>query len=305
MILFNKKTVFMFPGQGAQTVGMREKLGELTSGQEKLFAVCDEILGFNLTSIIDNGPEDELTRTSNTQPALLAMDIAFVEKAEKLGYRADIVMGHSLGEYAALVHAGVLTFDEGIKLVSARGRLMEEATVKTPGKMAAVNRAKRELLDEVVTSCSELGVIEITNYNSPAQVVLSGEDRAVEQAVEMINNDRIGVAVKLNVSAPFHSSIMKPIAEEFSDYLGKVPFNKPDRIFINNVTGKAEDDPDKIREKLIKQLWNPVMWEDSMKTAKELGGERFVECGPGTVLSGLARKSGLGVEVLTGEKLTD
>ncbi len=299
----NSKKVFMFSGQGSQSVGMRERLGTLTPSQEKLFSACDEILGYSLTSIIDNGPDRELVRTSHTQPALLVTDLAFVETIESAGHEADIVMGHSLGEYAALVHAGVISFEDGVRLVHARGKLMEGAAEKTPGKMAAVNRPKRELLDEVVKACSRTGIIEITNFNSPSQVVLSGEEKAVEQAVEMINNDRVGIAIMLNVSAPFHSSIMKPVAEEFSRHLGETSFNTPDRTFINNVTGTAVQDQEKIREKLVLQLWNPVQWEESMTTARELGGELFIECGPGRVLSGLAKKSGLGVEIMTGEKI--
>jgi [acyl-carrier-protein] S-malonyltransferase len=197
------KTVYMFPGQGSQSVGMRSKLGAMSGRQKELFSTADYILGFPLSVLMDEGPDEELTRTSNTQPALLVMGIAFGTAVDAHGYRADIVMGHSLGEYTALVHCGVLDFKDAVKMVRRRGELMEKAVKNTPGKMAAVIGADKSKLEDIIGICSKDGVIEIANINSPAQVVLSGQVAAIDRAVGLINDGGTGKAVELNVSAPF------------------------------------------------------------------------------------------------------
>ena len=177
------KTVYMFPGQGSQSVGMRSKLGAMTEEQKELFSTADYVLGFHLSVLIDEGPDEELTRTSNTQPALLVMGVAFARGLDDRGHRADIVMGHSLGEYTALVHGGVIEFKDAVRIVRRRGELMEKAVKNTPGKMAAVIGAERAKVEALIAECAKDGVIEITNFNSPVQVVLSGETAAVNRAV--------------------------------------------------------------------------------------------------------------------------
>src|SRR3989338_4124004 len=298
-----EKTVYMFPGQGAQSVGMRAKLGDMTGEQRGLFATADRILGFPLTSIIDQGPEEELTRTSNTQPALLAMEIAFSRALHSLGYRADIVMGHSLGEYAALVDAGVIDFEEALRLVRHRGELMEKAVVTTPGKMAAVIGAERARLEDILQMCSGDGIIEITNFNSPVQVVLSGEVAPIDKAIALIHQERVGKALELRVSTPFHSSLMKPVADAFQRYLADIDFKKPQVEFIDNVTGLHEKDPERIKEKLVLQLSHPVQWEKSVNTALQSGATTWIECGPGTILVGLVKRIDPEKTLLSGEKL--
>ena len=173
------KTVYMFPGQGSQSVGMRSRLGAMTEEQKELFSTADYVLGFHLSVLIDEGPDEELTRTANTQPALLVMGVAFARGLDDRGRRADIVMGHSLGEYTALVHGGVIGFADAVRIVRRRGELMEKAVKNTPGKMAAVIGAERAKVEALVAACAGDGVIEITNFNSPVQVVLSGETAAV------------------------------------------------------------------------------------------------------------------------------
>ncbi|HQL83232.1 MAG TPA: ACP S-malonyltransferase, partial [Spirochaetota bacterium] len=231
------KTVYMFPGQGSQSVGMRSRLGAMTEEQKELFSTADYVLGFHLSVLIDEGPDEELTRTLNTQPALLVMGVAFARGLDDRGHRADIVLGHSLGEYAALVHGGVIEFRDAVRIVRRRGELMEKAVKNTPGKMAAVIGAERAKVEALIAECAKDGVIEITNFNSPVQVVLSGETAAVNRAVSLINDGGIGKAVELNVSAPFHSSLMKPVAEEFSIFLDGFEFRPPRVEFIDNVTG--------------------------------------------------------------------
>ncbi|MBN2159509.1 MAG: ACP S-malonyltransferase [Spirochaetes bacterium] len=296
------KTVYMFPGQGSQSVGMRTKLGAMTSEQKELFSAADYILGFPLTALMDDGPDEELTRTSNTQPSLLVMGMAYARALDARGYRADIVMGHSLGEYTALVHGGVLDFSDAVRIVRRRGELMETAVKNSPGKMAAVIGMERAKLESVIAECSAAGVIEITNFNSPVQVVLSGESAAVDRAVGLINESATAKAVELNVSAPFHSSLMKPIADEFRGFLADFSFNEPKAEFIDNVTGLAERDTDKIRDKLVLQLSSPVRWEQSVVTAFEAGAGTFIESGPGTVLSGLVKRIVKDCRILTAEK---
>lgn len=296
------KTVYMFPGQGSQSVGMRSKLGAMTEEQKELFSAADYVLGFHLSVLIDEGPDDELTHTSNTQPALLVMGTAFARGLDGRGHRADIVMGHSLGEYAALVHGGVIEFQDAVRIVRRRGELMEKAVKNTPGKMAAVIGAERARLDDLIADCARAGVIEITNYNSPVQVVLSGETPAVDLAICRINDNGIGKAVELNVSAPFHSSLMKPAAEEFGAFLDGFAFRPPRVEFIDNVTGRHESDPVEIKKKLIQQLSSPVQWERSVLTAAGAGAATFIESGPGAVLAGLVKRIVKDRTIMTGEK---
>jgi [acyl-carrier-protein] S-malonyltransferase len=297
------KTVYMFPGQGSQSVGMRSRLGAMTSEQKELFSAADYLLGFPLSALIDDGPDEELTRTSNTQPALLVMGLAFGKAIDARGNRADIVMGHSLGEYTALTHGGAIDFKDAVRIVRKRGELMEKAVKNTPGTMAAVIGAERSGLESIIAECARDGVIEITNYNSPQQVVLSGETAVVNRAVSLINEGGNGKAVALNVSAPFHSSLMKPAAEEFSRFLADFEFRAPRAEFIDNVTGLMENDPQNIKNKLVLQLSSPVQWEKSVRTACAAGAAVFIEAGPGTVLSGLVKRIVKDQKILSGEKL--
>ncbi len=296
-------TVYMFPGQGSQSVGMRNRLGGLSDGQRELFIEADGILGFSLGELIDNGPEEELTRTANAQPALLVMDIAFARGLDDRGEKADIVMGHSLGEYAALVHSGVIPFGDAVRIVRRRGELMESAVTDTPGKMAAVIGAEPESLRGIMAECAAGQVLETANYNSPSQVVISGEAAAVDRAVEEINRRGTGKAIGLNVAGPFHSSLMKAAAGEFEIFLRDYTFNAPRIAFIDNVSGGIEKDPDRIREKLVLQLYSPVQWERSVLTARDSGAALFIESGPGSVLSGLVKRIARDRKIAQGEKL--
>jgi [acyl-carrier-protein] S-malonyltransferase len=284
------KTAYMFPGQGSQYAGMREELGEGRTLCEDLFASADEVLGYSLTRLLDDGPDDELTGTENAQPALLTMGVAAARVADASGLAADVVLGHSLGEYTALVHAGVLEFAEALRLVRTRGLLMARANELAPGGMAAVIGAKLDPLKDLIKELSSLGVLEITNLNGPSQVVLSGENQVLQTAITAISEQRIGRAVQLPVSAPFHSSLMEPVAAEFAVALEGITFRPPQCRFIDNVTGDFESNPDRIRDKLVHQLTSPVQWWKSIETARTAAVELFVECGPKKVLSGLVKR---------------
>jgi [acyl-carrier-protein] S-malonyltransferase len=296
-------TVFMFPGQGSQYPGMRSPLGDMAGPPGRCFSMADEILGYPISALMDNGPAEELTRTVHAQPALLAMGAAYREAVISRGHAPDVVMGHSLGEYSALVAAGVLSFEDALRIVRKRGELMERAAEKTPGGMAAVIGVSQEALEEVVGRCTGDGVLEITNFNAPTQMVLSGENAAVDRAVALIGEERLGRAMRLNVSAPFHSSLMGPAACEFEAFLSSFTFRRPEITFIDNVTGMAEAGPEQIRQKLVLQLTSPVLWAHSARHAQELGGRIFIECGPGSVLAGLVKRILSGVSIIVGEKM--
>ncbi len=297
------RTAFVFPGQGSQYVGMTTKLGPATLAQQSLFGHADQALGFPLLQLIEEGPEDELIKTSNAQPALLVVGLAAALALQERGYQPEIVMGHSLGEYTALVFAGVIAFSDALKLVRKRGMLMEQAAKKTPGKMAAVIGADPDALSQLVQDCQDAGVLEITNFNSPKQVVLSGEEAAIELILDRIKETRAGRAMELNVSAPFHCSLMRPMAEEFKQALQSVEFSAPQQLFIDNVTGQAESDPERIRQKLVDQLDHPVQWVRSVASAVEAGATRFVECGPKTVLTGLIKRCAPKTELVSSERI--
>ncbi len=292
-------TAFLFPGQGSQYVGMRSKTGS----SDELYRRADEVLGFGLTRLIDEGPQDELTQTANAQPALLVAGLSAARAVDAPGRRADLVLGHSLGEYSALVFAGVLGFEDALRLVRLRGELMARAVARTPGRMAAVIGADPAALEGLVAELSAGGVLEITNRNAPGQVVLSGEEAVVARAVEELKARKIGRGMPLDVSAPFHSSLMRPMAEEFSAALEKVAFSKPSLRFIDNVTGQEESDPEAIRRKLVLQLYSPVLFEQGVRSAVAAGAATVVECGPKAVLSGLVKRISRDVEILNSETM--
>lgn len=276
----------MFPGQGSQYVGMTDFLEPLSNTHKKLFDLADEILNFSLSKLIHDGPDELLTKTSIAQPALLVTSLAAVLKLEEQGQRADIVMGHSLGEYTALVHAGSLEFKDALRLVRERGLLMENASQKNPGKMIAVIGSHKENWKP----WADRFEVDIANINAPTQIVLSGTINAINKISLAIEENQLGQIVPLNVSAPFHSSLMKPLAREFETHLEKIEFKPPKILFIDNVTGNPEQDPQRIKQKLVEQVYKPVQWQKAVESAWKLGGRNFVECGPGKILAGLVKK---------------
>ncbi|WP_019152821.1 ACP S-malonyltransferase [Robertmurraya massiliosenegalensis] len=285
------KIAFIFPGQGSQTVGMGQTLAEKNESVRSIFLKADNKLGFGLSNLIFEGPQEELTLTTNAQPALLTTSIAILNFFKQAGIEADYVAGHSLGEYTALVAAGALSFEDGVYAVRKRGECMEEAVPNREGTMAAVLGLERHELEKVTDEITQAGdPVQLANINCPGQIVISGSRHGVELASVKAKEAGAKRVLPLEVSGPFHSSLMKPASDKLSAVLDEVDIHEANIPVIANVSATAMTNPSDIKEKLIKQLYSPVQWEDSVKKMIELGVDTFIEIGPGKVLSGLVRK---------------
>ncbi|MEK3700174.1 ACP S-malonyltransferase [Paenibacillus sp. FSL R10-2199] len=285
------KIAFVFPGQGAQAVGMGKDVYEALPQSRAVFEKGDEVLGFPLSKLIFEGPESELKQTVNTQPALVTASVAYLEALQHLGVTPDYVAGHSLGEYSALVAAGVLSYEDAVRLVRLRGQFMEEAVPGGQGAMAATLGADRAALTELCRSISEAGnSVELANVNCPGQIVVSGTVAGVNEVVQRVKEAGGKRAIPLEVSGPFHSSLMKEAAEQLAAELQKVTFNAPLIPVIVNVTAAPVTDPEEIRNLLVAQVFSPVLWQDSVEWLIADGVDTFVEIGSGSVLAGLIRK---------------
>lgn len=284
------KLAFMFPGQGSQRVGMGQDLAEEYDVVAQTFAESNDILDIEVQELCFSGPEDKLTETSNTQPAILTTSIAFYRLLQEEGITPDVVAGHSLGEYAALVAAGVLDFAQGLKLVRKRGELMSQADPEGKGTMAAVIGLNGSEVEEVCEQGSEYGIVEPANYNCPGQIVVSGEKKAVEKTTELAKEAGAKKAVVLNVSGPFHSSLMESAGEKLADYLADLKFQEPEIPVVPNVNAEPTTDPAEIKAALIKQMSGAVRWEESIQYLIDDDVETFVEVGPNRVLKGFMRR---------------
>jgi len=293
------KIAFVFPGQGAQAVGMGKDVYEALPQSRAVFEKGDEVLGFSLSTLIFDGPESDLKQTVNTQPALLTASTAYLEALQDRGLKPDYVAGHSLGEYSALVAAEVLSYEDAVRLVRLRGRYMEEAVPGGAGAMAAVLGAEREALADLCRSVSETsGSVELANVNCPGQIVVSGSVAGVNSVVERVKEAGGKRAIPLEVSGPFHSSLMKEAADRLAEELGKVTFQAPKVPVVVNVTASPVTDPEEIRELLVRQVYSPVLWQDSIERLIADGVDTFVEIGSGSVLAGLIRKIDKTVKVI-------
>lgn len=291
------KTAFIFPGQGSQTVGMGKSLAEKIDSVQSFFQKADERLGYSLSSIIFEGPQETLTLTTNAQPALLTTSIAILQYFKESNIEADYVAGHSLGEYTALVASGAISFEDGVYAVRKRGEFMEEAVPNGEGTMAAVLGLGREALQQVTDSVTEEGnPVQLANINCPGQIVISGSRKGVEIASIKAKEAGAKRVLPLEVSGPFHSSLMKPASAKLQMVLDEIEIKKARIPVIANVSASEMNEPNDIKEKLIQQLYSPVQWEDSVKKMIELGVDTFVEIGPGKVLSGLVKKIDRGVK---------
>ncbi|RAP76297.1 ACP S-malonyltransferase [Paenibacillus montanisoli] len=294
------KIAFVFPGQGAQAVGMGKDVYEAFDGSKAIIDAADEALGFKLSDIIFNGPEEQLKQTANTQPALLAVSIALLEALKDRGLKPDFVAGHSLGEYSALVAAGALSYQDAIRTVRARGEFMEQAVPSGQGAMAAVLGAEREALASLCSAVSsEVSAVELANVNCPGQIVVSGTAAGVHAVVERGKEAGAKRVIPLEVSGPFHSSLMKPAAERLEGVLASVTLNDATVPVIANVTAKPVTNADEIRKLLAEQVYSPVLWEDSVRWLIEQGVDTFVEIGSGTVLAGLIKKIDKSVNIIS------
>lgn len=285
------KLAFVFPGQGAQTVGMGKDFCEQYDVAKKLFAQADEALGYSIKDMCFEGPAEDLKLTANTQPAILTMSVIANEILKEHDILPDVTGGHSLGEYSALVAADVLDFQDAVLLVHKRGQYMQEAVPVGQGGMAAIIGLADEVIIEACAKASkEAGEVQAVNFNCPGQTVIAGTTKGVEAAVETLKAAGAKKAVILPVSAPFHSTLMKPAAEKLAAELDKVEIRDAKIPVVSNFTGKLETKADEIKANLVAQADNPVKWIDCVNTMKEFGADTFVEAGPGKTLCGFNRR---------------
>jgi [acyl-carrier-protein] S-malonyltransferase len=296
---------FMFPGQGSQHVGMGHNLYTAYPSAREVFKQADGVLGIEVSRLCFEGPEEELNDTFNTQPAILAASIAALRALEEKGV-ADpaYVAGHSLGEFSALVAAGVLSFENGLKVVRERGRVMKQADERSPGGMAAIIALDKEVVEKVCAEVrEETGeYVGIANDNCPGQIVISGTEAALEIAMTQAGEQGAKVVKRLAVSIGAHSPLMAEAAAEFRRILEATPFQSPSVPVVTNATAGPLTDPDEIREAVARQLTSPINWTDSMRWLIDQGVTRFVEVGPKDVLAGLMKRIDRSVERLTTEE---
>lgn len=285
------KIAFVFPGQGSQKVGMGQSVIAANEDAKEVFKEADERLGYSLSTIISDGPQSKLTLTTNAQPALLTTSIAILQCFKESGIQPDYTAGHSLGEYTALVTSGAMTFSDAVYAVHKRGQLMEEAVPNGEGTMAAVLGMNREDLQGITAEITANGdVVQLANLNCPGQIVISGTSAGVKKASMKAKESGARRVLPLQVSGPFHSTLMKPAAEKFASILNKLEIKDIDIPVITNVNAEPLTEAKDIKRKLIEQLYSPVLWEDSVEKMLSLGVDTFVEIGPGKVLSGLIKK---------------
>lgn len=281
---------FVFPGQGSQSVGMGRAL---VDAQPALRAVYDEassVLGYDVAALCFEGPAERLNLTEYTQPALLVSSVAALRALDPLGLIPAAVAGHSLGEYSALVAAGGLPYRDAVAVVQKRGRYMAEAVTPGTGLVAALLGLTADVVKEVCREASSIGIVAAANFNSPGQVVIAGEKAAVERAVELAKTRGCKKAIPLPVSVPVHTPLMQKAADRLAADLGMVNWSDLKVPLINNAEAKALSKAGEIKASLIRQLPSSVLWEDSIKTMAAMGITRFVEVGPGAVLSGLIKR---------------
>jgi len=290
------KLAMVFPGQGSQAVGMLKAYAGLPE-IEGVVAEARSALGEDFVKLLDEGPAEKLTLTVNTQPAMVTAGYAAYRAWRSLGGPPpEFVAGHSLGEYTALVAAGALSFKDCLPLVRFRAQSMQEAVPEGRGAMAAILMLDD---DAVRAACAQAGgAVQAVNFNAPGQVVIAGEKAAVERAIEICKSKGAKRAMLLPVSAPFHSTLMRPAAEKLKGYLDKVPMAAPKIAVVNNVDVAVENEPEKIRQALVRQAASPVRWVETIRKMVDAGVTHIVECGPGKVLAGMTKRIAPGVKSL-------
>lgn len=284
------KKAFIFPGQGSQYVGMGEDLYQNYSLAKEIYDRAESLLDFSVKEISFNGPEELLRQTQYTQPAIFVHSMAIQSILNKNGWQPQATAGHSLGEYSALVAAGALRFEEGLKLVVLRGELMQHSGEKNPGTMAAVIGLSREVVARICEEASSAGLVKMANFNSPGQIVISGSIPGVRRAMELAREQKARMVTQLPVSGAFHSPLMKEALSGLEDALNSAPIRDADLPVYTNVTAKPVRRAAEIREMLKQQLLSPVRWESIIKNMVADGIEHLFEVGPSKVLCGLNRR---------------
>ncbi len=281
----------VFPGQGSQKVGMLQDIADESSLVASTFAQASEVLGYDLWALVQEGPQEALNMTETTQPALLTASVAIWKVwQERNGAMPAFMAGHSLGEWSALVCAGVVDFADAVQLVRARGRYMQEAVPAGTGAMAAIIGLEDSAVENACKAAAQGEVVGPVNYNSPGQLVIAGTTTAVERAMALCKEAGAKRALPLPVSAPFHTALMKPAAERLAAEIQGTAFSAPQCTIIHNVNAAAESSPEAIKQLMIEQIYSPVLWVDCVKQLVAQGVASVMECGPGKVLSGLNKR---------------
>lgn len=283
-------TAYLFPGQGSQSVGMGRIHYKENNDFARYVDRANEVLGFDLKSIMFEGPAEKLKQTEYTQPAIFLHSVALYHT---LDAHPDMVAGHSLGEFSALVACGAVAFEDALQIVRRRGELMQKAGEINPGTMAAVIGMDDETVERICRQASEIVGMEVVaaNYNCPGQLVISGDVRAVEKAVEILKEEGCRLAKILPVSGAFHSSLMQPAYDGLKESLKALPIALPQCPVYSNYTAQPTEEPEEIRSNVLNQLLNPVLWANTLKNMKANGADTFVEVGPGKVLQGLVKRT--------------
>ena len=285
------KTAFIFPGQGSQYPGMGKDLADTFPAARRIFEEADDALGLKLSAICFSGSEDELKLTANTQPAILTASIAVLRVVEQeTGLKADYLAGHSLGEYSALVCSGALAFADAVRTVRARGTFMQEAVPVGTGTMAAMLSIEKAELEDICREAAQGEVVSAANFNSPGQIVIAGSIAAVNRAIEIAKARGFRKSMLLPVSAPFHCALMKPAADRLSTVLDALQLAEMKLPVVANASAVPNNDRMQVKPLLVTQVCAPVLWEQSVAEMAGQGVSRFVEIGPGKVLSGLVKR---------------
>lgn len=298
----SNKTAFLFPGQGVQTIGMAKELCENIPECKELLDRSEEILDMPIKQMMFEGPEDLLTATENAQPTILVASLIALKALEINGIEADYAAGLSLGEYAALIYGGALSLEEGLLLIKERGRIMGSALPEGLGKMAAVLKLSDEKINELLARAGEFGIVEGANFNCPGQVVISGENKAIDEAVK-IAKELGGLGIPLKVSGPFHSSLLEPASEEFFNTIKTVDIKEINKIVYSNVKGLPYEPQDDVRDLLKKHIRTSVLFEKTINHMIDSGVDTFIEVGPGKALRGFVKKINKSAKLLNVEDM--
>lgn len=294
---------FVFPGQGSQKIGMLSELAAAFPVVQSTFAEASEVLGYDLWALVQNGTQDEINLTERTQPLLLTASVAVYRAwKEKQGAQPAFMAGHSLGEWSALVCAGVVAFKDAVKLVQQRGKFMQEAVPAGQGAMAAIIGLDDASIIDACKKAEQGEVVSAVNFNSPGQVVIAGAAAAVERASALCKEAGAKRALPLPVSAPFHTALMRPAADRLAAQIEATTFSAPETLIVHNVTADVETNPETIKALMVEQIYSPVRWVECVNTLSAKGITLTLECGPGKVLSGLNKRINAELATVSVEK---